>query len=109
MDLATTVNHTPADDAWYVVIAMGSDDLSPLFTPVDIMPIQLQDVIDGAISEIELGSFDLSSFASSGPPVPRTFPVTPFALTNPIWVDKDGDGFDPPGIPVWLTAPPEAD
>ena len=109
LDLATTVNHTPESDAWYVIIAMGSDDLSPLFTPVDIMPIQLQDVIDGAISEIELGSFDLSSFASSGPPVPRTFSVTPFALTNPLWVDQDGDGFDAPGMPSWLTAPPEAD
>lgn len=107
MDLAETLHHTPAQDSWYVVIALGDDDLSPMFTPVDIKPIQLQDIIDGAIAEIELGSFDLSSFASSGPPVPRTFPVTPFALTNPIWVDRDGDGFDPPGIPSWLVEPPD--
>ena len=109
IDLATTVHHTPEQDSWYVVIALGDDDLSPLFTPVDIMPIQLQDIIDGAIAEIEIGSFDLSSFATSGPPVPRVFPVTPFALTNPIWVDQDGDGFDPPGIPDWLVAPPESE
>jgi hypothetical protein len=109
IDLATTVNVTPAQDSWYVVVALGDDDLSPLFTPVDIMPIQLQDIIDGAISEIEIGAFDLSSFLATGPPVPRTFPVTPFALTNPIWVDQAGDGFDPPGLPSWLQAPPEAD
>ena len=109
IDLATTVNHTPDQDSWYVVVALGDDDLSPLFTPVDIMPIQLQDIIDGALGEIEIGSFDLSSFAATGPPIPRTFPVTPFALSNPIWVDQSADGFDPPGLPDWLVAPPESD
>jgi hypothetical protein len=106
VDLATSVRINPEKDSWYVVIAMGEDDLSPMFSPVDIMPIQLQDIVNGAIGEINLGPFDLSSFASSGAPIPRTFPVHPFALTNPIWVDKDGDGFDPPGLPDWLIPPP---
>jgi hypothetical protein len=25
--------------------------------------------------------------------------VEPFAFTNPIFVDRDGDGYDPPGLP----------
>jgi hypothetical protein len=107
IDLATTVQLTPEKDSWYVVIALGDDDLSPLFTPVDIMPVQLQDIIDGAIGEIDIGAFDLSSFANSGPPVPRTYPVTPFAVTNPVRVDLDGDGFEPPGLPSWLKPAPE--
>ena len=109
VDLATRVTLTPQKDSWYVVIALGEDDLSPMFSPVDIMPIQLQDIVDGAIGELSIGPFDLSSFASSGAPIPRTFPIHPFALTNPIWVDKDGDGFDPPGIPDWLERPPSDD
>ena len=43
---------TPQQDSWYVVIAMGNDDLAPVFTPVDIMPVQLQDIVDGAVAEI---------------------------------------------------------
>ena len=109
LDLATRVTLTPERDSWYVVIALGEDDLSPMFTPVDIMPIQLQDIVDGAIGELSIGPFDLSSFATNGAPLPRTFPIRPFALTNPIWVDKDGDGFDPPGIPDWLERPPSED
>ena len=46
---------------------------------------------------------------AAGRRIPRTFPIHPFALTNPIWVDKDGDGFDPPGIPDWLERPPSDD
>lgn len=110
IDLAIQVLHTPEQDSWYVVIALGEDDLSPLFTPVDIMPIQLQDIVNGAISEIELGALDLSSFASEGPPIPRTFPIHPFAVTNPVWVDMDGqEGFNAPGIPSWLVPPVEAE
>ena len=109
VDLATKVTLTPERDSWYVIIALGEDDLSPMFTPVDIMPIQLQDIVNGAIGELSIGPFDLSSFVSSGAPIPRTFPIHPFALTNPIWVDKDGDGFDPPGLPDWLERPPETD
>jgi hypothetical protein len=107
INLATEVLHTPAKDSWYVVIALGDDDLSPVFTPVDIMPIQLQDIVEGAVSEIDFAGFDLSGVLGAASPVPRTFPVYPYAVTNPIWIDKDGDGFDPPGRAPWLTAPSE--
>lgn len=45
--------------------------------------------------------------------LPRTvhkidrFPMVPYALTNPIWLDVDGDGWEPPGLPAWLHAPEE--
>jgi len=106
INLGTTVKITPERDSWYVIIALGQDDLSPVFTPVDIMPIQLQDIVEGALSEIDFGGFDLSGIVGDSVPVPRTFPIHPFAVTNPIFIDKDGDGFDPPGHPDWLTRPP---
>ena len=44
--------------------------------------------------------------ASDDVPIPRGFEVIPFALTNPIWVDQNGDGnFMAPGIPEWLERP----
>jgi hypothetical protein len=33
--------------------------------------------------------------------------LVPFAFTNPIFVDLDGDGFDPPGLPVMAAAAPD--
>jgi hypothetical protein len=104
VNLATEVQHTPEKDSWYVVVALGDDDMSPVFTPVDLMPIQLQDIVEGALGEIDIG-FDLSGLVGGGAPVPRTFPIHPFAVTNPVFVDKAGDGFDAPGIPEWLVHP----
>jgi hypothetical protein len=104
VNLATEILVTPNKDSWYVVIALGDDDMAPVFTPVDLMPIQLQDIVEGALGEIDIG-FDLSGVVGGGAPVPRTFPIHPFALTNPIWIDRDGDGFDPPGLPDWLVHP----
>ena len=97
-----------AQDAWYVVVALGPDDLSPVFTPVDIPKLQLNDIVVGALSEIDLGSLS-SAVASEGPAIPTTFPVHPYAVTNPIWVDVDGfEGFHPLGeVPSWFRATPE--
>ena len=101
VDLATTHTVEPTKDSWYVVVAMGSDDLAPVFTPVEFPPIQLEDVVTGALSGI-----GLSGILSEPVPVPRAFPIYPYALTNPIWVDVDGDGeFTPPGLPAWLVEP----
>ena len=103
----SAIDGTP-QDAWYVVIALGNDDLAPVFTPVDIPHLQLNDIVVGALSEIDLGSLS-AAVASEGPPLPKTFPVFPYAITNPIWVDVDGTGnFDPLGrIPAWFRPTPE--
>ncbi|MBM4367001.1 MAG: CehA/McbA family metallohydrolase [Deltaproteobacteria bacterium] len=91
-------------DSWFVVIAMGDDDLGPLFGPVDIPPVQLQDVVVEALSSVP----SVGAFVSPAVPIPRDGPVLPFALTNPIWVDVDGDGkITPPGIPEFMRPPVE--
>ena len=44
---------------WFVVIAMGDGDLSPLFSPVEIPPVELQDVVVEALSSVPgVGAFD---------------------------------------------------
>jgi len=101
-------------DAWYVVVALGPDDLSPVFTPVDVPNLALNDIVVGALSEIDLGSLS-SAVAGEGPAIPTTFAVHPYAITNPIWVDVDGidgdfDGsmFDALGeVPAWFRPSPE--
>ena len=85
--------------------ACFDDDLSPLYTAVEIPPVQLQDVVLEAFSDVDL-SFDVANLLSPLVPIPRTFPIIPFALTNPIWVDQNGDGnFTAPGVPDWLSTP----
>ncbi len=101
-------------DAWYVVAAMGPDDLSPLFTPVAVPKLQLNDIVVGALGEIDLGSLS-SAVASEGPAMPRTYPVMPYAITNPIWVDVNGGDldldsrpFDALGyVPEWFRPAPD--
>jgi hypothetical protein len=70
---------------------------------VDIPPIQLQDVVAEAITVVPA----LAALAGEPVPIPRDGAVVPFAMTNPIWVDRDGGGFDAPGLPDWLSAPVE--
>ncbi|MCB9758829.1 MAG: carboxypeptidase regulatory-like domain-containing protein [Alphaproteobacteria bacterium] len=104
LNLAVEWSDTPDIDAWYAVIVMGDDDLYPLYTPVEYPPVQLQDVITEALSSVPA----VSNLLSAIPPHPRDYPVYPFALTNPIFVDVDGDTdgdgelWEPPGLPVWL-------
>jgi hypothetical protein len=90
----------PQVDSWYVVIVTGDSDLAPLFTPVEIPYVDLQQIVTEALGGVPSVSF----LAGETVPIPRQFPIHPFALTNPIWVDRDGDGFDAPGLPAWMSA-----
>jgi hypothetical protein len=95
----TTVN--PDGDAWYVVAVAGDDDMRPVLTPVEIPYVELQAVVVEALSVVE----SVASLLTPAAPIPRTFPALPYAITNPIWVDREGNGFDAPGIPDWLERP----
>ena len=105
---SNTHTYTPSKDSWYVVIVVGAEgsDLSPLFTNVERDAIQLQDVITTALGDSSAVPSLLTDFLVPYPPIPRSHPVLPMALTNPIWVDVNGDGdFTPPGLPSWLLNP----
>ncbi|MFZ5481974.1 MAG: CehA/McbA family metallohydrolase [Myxococcota bacterium] len=90
-------------DSWFVVVAIGEGDLSPVFNPVEMAPVQLQDVVTEALADVD----GVGGFLSPAVPIPREGPVIPYAITNPIWVDVGGDGWTPPGLPSWNKAPPE--
>jgi len=86
------------DDSWFVAIVTGDDELAPVFTPVEIPYVDLQLVVTEALAGVP----SVSALLSEAAPFPREFPIHPYAVTNPVWVDVDGDGFDAPGVPEWL-------
>lgn len=92
---------TPTRDSWYVVMAMSEGSLYPVFTPVEMPPIEL----DTVVTEALVGVDAVANLISPGIPIPQIHPVMPFALTNPIWIDRDGNGFDAPGFPSWWVEP----
>ncbi len=73
------------EDTWFVVIAMGRGNMFPLYTSNDYPYIQI-----GALISIALGALGLP--LDLGPAVSSVFPVHPYAMTNPIWVDVNGNG-----------------
>ena len=80
-----TVSCNIDEDTWYVIIAMGRGDMFPLYTSNDYPYIQI-----GALISIALGSLGLPLDLGKAPS--SVFPVHPYAMTNPIWVDHNGNG-----------------
>jgi hypothetical protein len=66
--------------------AFDEASLFPSVYPNEVPPLQFTDVI-GSIG----ASFGLGADADALKPQ-LTFVTTPYALTNPIWIDADGDG-----------------
>lgn len=93
--------HTPEKDSWYVVVVASDDDMFPVLTPVEIPYIDLQTVVIDALSGLD----SVAALISPATPIPLTYPSLPYAITNPIWVDREGDGFQAPGLPDWLQYP----
>jgi hypothetical protein len=83
---------TPGDTVLLVEVSSTaeSSSLFPSVYPNEIPPLQFTDVIGSLGSSFGFG-------ATEDALEPRLVSVTtPFALTNPIWVDVAGDGFDAP-------------
>jgi hypothetical protein len=73
-------------DGFVIVEVSGSASLFPVIYPNEIPPLQFTDVIGSIGSAFGLGS-------DEGALEPAlTFVTSPYALTNPIWLDADGDG-----------------
>ncbi len=103
VNLSETLSVEPEQDAWYVVVALGDDDLEPVVPGLERQYFQFQDIVVEALGSMP----SLSAFLSDAIPRPRSYPIHPYALTNPIWIDAEGDGWDPPGLPLWLEEPAE--
>lgn len=101
---ATLDEPVPETDAWYVVVAMGLDgrDLSPVYTEHPYLKLQIGDVLSRSFGSVPL-PFDISIAG-----IPRVFRILPYAVTNPLFVDVDGNGaYDAPhATPEWAGGAP---
>lgn len=89
---------TPGEDSWFVVVAMGNSEahfLRPLYVTAPFGLLQIPKLI-----ELTAATFPLLNIVLGGggadPVVPDFFPMIPYALTNPIFVDVDGNGYQSP-------------
>ncbi|MFO0590820.1 MAG: PHP domain-containing protein [Polyangiaceae bacterium] len=86
----------PNRDSWVVIIAMGLDDknlMSPVSVDVPFGEIQLSRLASDAFSKIPV----INSFFVAPPTTPDWTPIIPYAITNAIYIDTDGNGkYDPP-------------
>jgi hypothetical protein len=82
-----------------VVIAMGlrGRDLSPIYGEHPYLKLQIGDILSRSLSSVPL-PFDVS-----GALIPRVFRIYPYAVTNPVFLDVDGNGaYDAPHpAPGW--------
>jgi len=88
---------TFAEDTWIVAMARGSQNLFPFVSASEDPPTNITSALSGVLGN---AGADLSSLGGGGDGVDGPDPIqyaTPFAMTNPIWLNIDGQGpFDPP-------------
>jgi hypothetical protein len=87
---------TPARDSWVVIIAMGVEDQN-LMTPVSLDwpwgELELSRIASDAFSRVPM----VASIFPPPPAVANWGPVPAFAVTNPIFIDTNGNGaYDAP-------------
>lgn len=109
----TFVLDRPTEDSWYVVITYGLNEgrtLDPVYHGIPYGKILLPTVLSLALGQL-LSPFEdllepLSGFIDiaallGGAELPDSFPALPFAITNPVFVDLAGDGWEAPEAPDW--------
>ena len=85
-------------DAWFVAEVSGTQSLFPIVRPLELPPLLLTDAV-GSLA----GPLGLDTDSDSALAPPPAFPITPIAITNPVFVVASNDGtpqdFRPPGNP----------
>jgi hypothetical protein len=86
-------------DSWVVVEIRGDTSMFPIHRPVDLPPVMIADALASFASVLGFGASALGDLQ------PKLIgQLKPVALTNPIWVDVDGDAdengepFEAPGV-----------
>ncbi len=80
-------------DSWLVTEVVGFQSLFPVVAPLELGPINLTEAVGSLAGPLGFGS---DTFGDLTPAETRL--VTPYAITNPIWVLTQGDEFQAPGI-----------
>jgi hypothetical protein len=92
-NLKVSWSDSPEVDSWYVVSALGTrgKDLAPVYSTIPLARFGFVETLDGLLGLLPIG------VGGGGAAPPSVHPVLPYALTNPIWVEVDGEeGITPP-------------
>jgi len=103
-DYETVVHLALARDSWIVAEATGTGNMFPVLTPTEFPPLDATVVIKALSIGLDLSSLPLTSKLRPS----RIHTSTPYAITNPIWIDVDGNGFTPPKPPLPARPPAAA-
>ena len=82
-----------AIDSWFIIEAIGYETMHPVIRTFELPPVILTDALSSLAGPLGFGA---DEFGALRPP--ETFPVTGYAITNPVWVTTHGGEFVPPGI-----------
>jgi hypothetical protein len=105
----TTVMVNPSVDSWVVAEVTGTQNMFPVVTPIEFPPLDATIIIGALSAGLDLKALPIASALKPK----RLHTVTPYAITNPIWIDHDGNGtWTPPKMPLprsatLPTAPPD--
>ncbi|MBX3264326.1 MAG: CehA/McbA family metallohydrolase [Labilithrix sp.] len=92
-------------DSWFVLEAIGYKSFFPAVKPHEVPPVLLTEAVATLAGPLGLGSDELGALRP-----PEWFPVTAFAITNPVWVTTTSGAFQPPGVvPVDVLDQPSND
>ncbi|MFT6628659.1 MAG: hypothetical protein ACJA1R_001932 [Flavobacteriales bacterium] len=89
--LAQDDSGTPID-SWFLVEAIGYDDMFPVVRASELPPVDLTNAISSIAGPLGI---DLGG-EGGGPSF--VFAITPYAITNPIWVNTDEGEWTAPGV-----------
>jgi hypothetical protein len=79
----------------------GTQNMFPVISPVEFPPLDATIIINALSAGIDLSSLPIASALKPQ----RLHTATPYAITNPIWIDRDGNGWNPPRPPLPRSAP----
>ena len=94
LDLPLAKNSSGASiDSWFLVEAIGNDSMFPIVTVLELPPLLLTDAVGSLAGPLGLGSSSTGALQPA-----HVFPITPYALTNPVWVTVSPGEFHAPGL-----------
>lgn len=102
-DYTTTVTLHVTADTWVVTEATGTQNMFPVNSAVELPPLDATVIIQALSIGLDLSTLPIASKLKPQ----RQHIATPYAITNPIWIDANGDGWTPPQTPLDRRAPPK--
>ena len=98
VNMDVTFGDAPSRDSWYVAVAMATGmearTMSPINTWRYYPNMSFGLIVNKALASFDIG-IDIAEFVEPTPVTAQVSPVVPYAITNPIWIDRDGGADDP--------------